>query len=127
MPQTRRTISTSSASRRILDLTHCVRIRGTLTSCVGSRFRSSLPKLNPHQFKLREQIKMELSNLKTPSLVLDIEKVRRNAKRMAQRLSGWGVNLRPHVKTHKSVEVARIQTEGHSGAVTVSTLAEARA
>jgi D-serine deaminase-like pyridoxal phosphate-dependent protein len=83
--------------------------------------------LNPHQFKLREQIKMELSNLKTPSVVLDIEKVRRNAKRMAQRLSGWGVNLRPHVKTHKSVEVARIQTEGHSGAVTVSTLAEARA
>ncbi|HZI87786.1 MAG TPA: alanine racemase, partial [Pyrinomonadaceae bacterium] len=30
-------------------------------------------------------------------------------------------------KTHKSIEVARIQTEGHSGGITVSTLAEARA
>jgi len=70
---------------------------------------------------------MELENLRTPSLVLDVDRVRRNAKNMGERLKGWGVNLRPHVKTHKSVEVARIQTEGHSGAVTVSTLAEARA
>ena len=37
------------------------------------------------------------------------------------------VRLRPHIKTHKCVEVARIQTEGHDGAITVSTLAEARA
>jgi D-serine deaminase-like pyridoxal phosphate-dependent protein len=70
---------------------------------------------------------MELETVKTPSLVLDIERVSRNAKRMGQRLKDWNVNLRPHVKTHKCVEVARIQTEGHSGAVTVSTLAEARA
>ncbi len=35
--------------------------------------------------------------------------------------------LRPHVKTHKCIEVARIQTAGHDGAITVSTLAEARA
>jgi D-serine deaminase-like pyridoxal phosphate-dependent protein len=70
---------------------------------------------------------MELENLKTPSLVLDIDRVKQNAKRISQRLKDWGVDLRPHVKTHKCVEVARIQTEGHSGAVTVSTLAEARA
>jgi D-serine deaminase-like pyridoxal phosphate-dependent protein len=38
-----------------------------------------------------------------------------------------GVRLRPHIKTHKCIEVARIQTEGHNGAITVSTLAEARA
>src|SRR3954447_775334 len=37
------------------------------------------------------------------------------------------VRLRPHIKTHKCIEVARIQTEGHDGAITVSTLAEARA
>lgn len=70
---------------------------------------------------------MELETLKTPSLVLDVERVKRNAKKIGQRLKDWGVNLRPHIKTHKCVEVARIQTEGHSGAVTVSTLAEARA
>jgi D-serine deaminase-like pyridoxal phosphate-dependent protein len=37
------------------------------------------------------------------------------------------VRLRPHIKTHKCIEVARIQTDGHDGAITVSTLAEARA
>src|SRR5215208_8303689 len=70
---------------------------------------------------------MELHNIKTPSLVLDAGRVRRNAERMSARIAGLGASLRPHVKTHKCVEVARIQTEGHAGGITVSTLAEARA
>jgi D-serine deaminase-like pyridoxal phosphate-dependent protein len=70
---------------------------------------------------------LNLETLKTPSLVLDVAKVRRNAAVMSQRVSQFGADLRPHIKTHKCVEVARIQTAGHSGAVTVSTLAEARA
>src|ERR1044072_444012 len=70
---------------------------------------------------------MKLETLKTPSLVLDIGKVKRNAERMSRRIKQFGADLRPHIKTHKCTEVARIQTAGHSGAVTVSTLAEARA
>jgi D-serine deaminase-like pyridoxal phosphate-dependent protein len=70
---------------------------------------------------------MDLHTIKTPSLLLDVERVRRNAGRMSARVRRLGASLRPHVKTHKCVEVARIQTEGASGAVTVSTLAEARA
>ncbi len=70
---------------------------------------------------------MELQTLKTPSLVLDIERVKHNAARVAAHVKRSGTNLRPHVKTHKCVEVARIQTAGHSGGLTVSTLAEARA
>lgn len=70
---------------------------------------------------------MNLNTLKTPSLVLDVARVKRNAQRMTQRVKEREVDLRPHVKTHKCIEVARIQTAGHSGAVTVSTLAEARA
>src|SRR5215213_1723566 len=70
---------------------------------------------------------MELHNIKTPSLVLDAGRVRRNAERMSARVRELGASLRPHVKTHKCVEVARIQTEGHAGGITVSTLAEARA
>src|SRR5262245_46894834 len=70
---------------------------------------------------------MTLETLKTPGLILDIDRVKRNAKRIGERLKGWSINLRPHVKTHKCIEVAKIQTEGHSGAVTVSTLAEAKA
>lgn len=70
---------------------------------------------------------MELQTIKTPSLLLDVERVQRNAERMAERVKAMGVSLRPHVKTHKCVEVARLQTEGHLGGLTVSTLAEARA
>ena len=70
---------------------------------------------------------MKLETLKTPSLILDITKVKRNAERMSQRVKQFGADLRPHIKTHKCIEVACIQTAGHSGAVTVSTLAEARA
>src|SRR5947209_16532468 len=70
---------------------------------------------------------MDLHTIKTPSLLLDIERVRRNAARMSARAREFGVSLRPHVKTHKCVEVARIQTGGEAGGITVSTLAEARA
>src|ERR1043166_9094357 len=70
---------------------------------------------------------MKLETLKTPSLVLDVTRVRRNAAQMSKRVRQFGADLRPHIKTHKCIEVARIQTAGHSGAVTVSTLAEARA
>jgi D-serine deaminase-like pyridoxal phosphate-dependent protein len=70
---------------------------------------------------------MKLETMKTPGLVLDITKVKRNAETMSRRVKQFGADLRPHIKTHKCIEVARLQTEGHSGAVTVSTLAEARA
>src|SRR5215813_15520677 len=70
---------------------------------------------------------MKLETVKTPSLVLDVAKVKCNAERMSTRIKEFGARLRPHIKTHKCIEVARIQTEGHSGAVTVSTLAEAQA
>jgi D-serine deaminase-like pyridoxal phosphate-dependent protein len=68
-----------------------------------------------------------MNDLKTPCLVLDVERVRRNAERMTELANSKGVRLRPHIKTHKSVEVGRIQTAGNDGAITVSTLAEARA
>lgn len=70
---------------------------------------------------------MNLQTLKTPSLVLDYERTKRNADEMSQRVTRLGARLRPHVKTHKCVEVARLQTIGQKGCLTVSTLGEARA
>lgn len=70
---------------------------------------------------------MELSTIKTPALILDAEKMKRNAARMSERITSLGTHLRPHVKTHKSIDIARIQTAGHDGRIMVSTLAEARA
>ncbi|MET0626822.1 MAG: alanine racemase [Pyrinomonadaceae bacterium] len=68
-----------------------------------------------------------MNTIKTPSLVLDAGRVRRNAETMSARMKQLGVRLRPHAKTHKCVEVARIQTAGAPARLTVSTLAEARA
>jgi D-serine deaminase-like pyridoxal phosphate-dependent protein len=70
---------------------------------------------------------MELDSLKTPSLLLDLRRVKQNAARISEMAKRNTVRLRPHVKTHKCIEVARIQTAGHDGAITVSTLAEAKA
>jgi D-serine deaminase-like pyridoxal phosphate-dependent protein len=76
--------------------------------------------------RLRQNSNMNLQELSTPSLVLDAARVRSNAERVASLARRWNVRLRPHVKTHKCAEIARLQTEGSSGALTVSTLGEAR-
>lgn len=67
-----------------------------------------------------------LDTLPTPALILDRAILLRNTRRMSERLAAAGVALRPHVKTAKSLEVARLATQGHDGRITVSTLAEAR-
>ncbi|PZP40431.1 MAG: alanine racemase [Azospirillum brasilense] len=66
-----------------------------------------------------------LSALPTPSLVLDERRMRRNTDRLRTRLAPFGVALRPHLKTAKSVEVARRVLEEGTGPATVSTLKEA--
>jgi D-serine deaminase-like pyridoxal phosphate-dependent protein len=68
---------------------------------------------------------MKLGDLPTPCLVLDRGILTRNIEAMARALSRHGVPLRPHMKTAKSVDVARLATAGQPGGITVSTLAEA--
>lgn len=67
---------------------------------------------------------MHLTDLQTPAAVVDLDVVQRNCERMRGRLAGSGIALRPHVKTHKCVELARLQG---AEALCVSTLAEAQA
>lgn len=69
---------------------------------------------------------LELETIPTPALLLDLHRVNRNARRLTERVRVLGVRLRPHIKTHKCLELARIQTAGHFGGITVSNLAEAR-
>uniref|UniRef100_A0A8C8DLP2 D-serine dehydratase n=1 Tax=Oryzias sinensis TaxID=183150 RepID=A0A8C8DLP2_9TELE len=66
-----------------------------------------------------------LSALCTPALVVDLDKVKRNAQRMIERCQKMGVQLRPHMKTHKTLECADIMTAGSRRCIVVSTLAEA--
>jgi D-serine deaminase-like pyridoxal phosphate-dependent protein len=69
--------------------------------------------------------RMKLSDLPTPCLVLDRTILERNLLVMANALARLGVPLRPHMKTAKSIDVARMAIEGQPGGITVSTLAEA--
>lgn len=68
---------------------------------------------------------MQLETIKTPSLIIDIERVKRNAERITARAKSLNVALRPHVKTHRCLEIARLQTENNFGGIMVSTLSEA--
>jgi D-serine deaminase-like pyridoxal phosphate-dependent protein len=68
---------------------------------------------------------MDLADLPTPALLLDPVRMRANIARMNAAIAARGVQLRPHLKTVKSAEIAREMTAGWSGAVTVSTLKEA--
>lgn len=65
-----------------------------------------------------------LAELQTPALLLCEEKLNRNIARMKARMDGFGVPLRPHIKTAKSADVYARALDGAVG-VTVSTLAEA--
>jgi len=67
-----------------------------------------------------------LDDLPTPCLILDRARLDRNAAFMSKRMAEMGIRLRPHLKTAKSADVARIATADHFGGITVSTLAEAR-
>ena len=68
---------------------------------------------------------MNLSQLETPCLVLDEARLERNVARMRAQLDKLGVRLRPHVKTAKSIDVARRVLRSPDEAITVSTLKEA--
>lgn len=67
-----------------------------------------------------------LRDLPTPALLLDLDVLEANVLSMARRAERLGVRLRPHVKTHKCVEVARLQRDAGALGITVSTLEEAR-
>ena len=66
-------------------------------------------------------------DVETPALLLYRDVMERNLKHMADRAKRLGVALRPHIKTHKCLELGRRQAAQGAQGVTVSTLFEAEA
>lgn len=64
-------------------------------------------------------------DLTTPAFLVEESVVRRNCDAMREKAERSGVILRPHMKTHKTLEVGRMQVGPKGGPITVSTLAEA--
>lgn len=64
-------------------------------------------------------------NAETPTLVIDSAVLDANIARVAATTANAGLSLRPHVKTHKSIEIARRQLAAGAIGITVATLSEA--
>src|SRR5262245_15826386 len=74
----------------------------------------------------RSSIGHPREDLPTPALLLDLEVVRINIATMADRLPG-PARLRPHAKSHKCAEIARLQLEAGAIGITTATVWEAAA
>ena len=60
---------------------------------------------------------MQVDDIQTPCLVLDLDALERNLRKMGEYAKAHNVRLRAHAKMHKSVDVFRLQQEigGASG------------
>ncbi len=63
--------------------------------------------------------------LPTPCMVVDLDMFKTNVKHMADTAKANGINVRPHVKVHKSVDVAKYQIAAGAVGLTCATIAEA--
>src|SRR3954454_8054308 len=63
--------------------------------------------------------------LPTPCMMVDLDMFNANVKHMADTAKANGIHVRPHVKIHKSVDVAKQQIAHGAVGLTVATIAEA--
>lgn len=68
---------------------------------------------------------MDAIELDTPNLYVDLDVMENNIARMQEMCREWGVDLRPHVKTHKIPEIAQMQLDAGAVGITVAKLGEA--
>ena len=66
-----------------------------------------------------------LSTCETPVGVIELPRVRENIERVVAYCGGHGITWRPHVKTHKSIRLARLQLQTGARGLTVATPREA--
>lgn len=70
---------------------------------------------------------MRIEDLDTPAVLIDLDVMERNLVRAAQYAREHGLRLRPHIKTHKIVELARRQLELGASGITCAKTTEALA
>src|SRR5258706_5756912 len=70
---------------------------------------------------------LTIFDLDTPALLVDLDRLERNIADMAQVAKSGGKALRPHTKTHKTPEIARMQLKAGAEGLTVAKLGEAEA
>jgi D-serine deaminase-like pyridoxal phosphate-dependent protein len=68
---------------------------------------------------------VRVSDLDTPAVAVDLDILETNLREMAAYCAGHGLSLRPHTKTHKIPEIARMQVRSGARGITVAKLGEA--
>jgi D-serine deaminase-like pyridoxal phosphate-dependent protein len=68
---------------------------------------------------------MDALDLDTPAVYVDLDALERNIAKMQELSRRWGVGLRPHTKTHKIPEIARMQLQAGASGITVAKIGEA--
>jgi len=72
-----------------------------------------------------EVVVVDPDHVETPVGIVDLERARSNAARVASYAGAHGLRWRPHIKTHKSLAVARVQLASGARGLTVATPREA--
>lgn len=75
--------------------------------------------------RYRPQLGRERQAVTTPALLLDLDVAKRNIATMADKFDALPAKLRPHIKVHKSVELARMTVEAGAVGVACATVWEA--
>jgi len=65
--------------------------------------------------------------LQTPALVIDLDRLEDNIAHMAEHARSRGIALRPHAKTHKCSQIAKLQIAAGALGICVAKLGEAEA
>ncbi|MGD6968369.1 D-TA family PLP-dependent enzyme [Rossellomorea vietnamensis] len=70
---------------------------------------------------------MLITNLDTPTLLLDYQKLMTNISEIASFAKEHNLAYRPHIKTHKSIDIAKLQLQAGAVGITTATIPEAEA
>lgn len=68
---------------------------------------------------------MKIGELETPIAVVDLKRLAANIQRLQRYLDGHGIANRPHIKTHKVPEIARMQMDAGAVGITCQKISEA--
>jgi D-serine deaminase-like pyridoxal phosphate-dependent protein len=73
----------------------------------------------------KEFVHLTITDLDTPSLVIDCHRMEANIAAMQARCDSLGIALRPHIKTHKVPEIARLQLQAGAAGIACQKVTEA--
>ena len=73
----------------------------------------------------RAQQGLSIYDLDTPATLIDLDRMERNIREWQAVMSGCGVRFRPHIKTHKIPEIARMQLAAGACGIVCAKVSEA--